>query len=191
MKIAMPDEEVRVVKTYYRESKIILEYGSGGSTVYASKFPNKKITSIESDGAFALKVDDEIRSCNNTKSVPLIIPVDIGETGDWGFPKGAEKWYNFHKYANHPWDMSNRDHPDVVLIDGRFRVACFLTTLFRITKPTTVLFDDYHDRPNYHEIENVVQPSEMIGRMAIFKIQPMQLPIQALPAIYSSYSDPH
>jgi protein O-GlcNAc transferase len=36
--------------------------------------------------------------------------------------------------------------PDVVLIDGCFRVACFLACWANIQRPTTVIFDDYTER---------------------------------------------
>ncbi len=78
------------------------------------------------------------------------------------------------------WDLDGFVHPDVILIDGRFRAACFLTALFKITKPTLVLWDDYKERPAYHEVEVLVKPAEMVGRMAIFELSPMAVPPERL-----------
>jgi hypothetical protein len=62
--------------------------------------------------------------------------------------------------------------PDLVLIDGRFRVACLMTVLLRIQRPVRVLFDDYADRPKYQRAEALVRPRRMIGRMAEFEVDP-------------------
>jgi hypothetical protein len=37
--------------------------------------------------------------------------------------------------------------PDLVLIDGRFRLACFLHPLLAAAPGTPILFDDYTNRP--------------------------------------------
>ena len=85
------------------------------------------------------------------------------------------------------WDLPEFVHPDVVLIDGRFRAACFLTTLFRCTRPLTLLWDDYIDRPAYHEVESLLKPVEMIGRMARFDVVPMPIPADRLLWVIQTY----
>ena len=60
--------------------------------------------------------------------------------------------------------------PDLVLIDGRFRVCCFLTSLARAEAGTILLFDDYRDRPLYHLVEEFVQPSRQCGRQTAFVV---------------------
>jgi aminoglycoside N3'-acetyltransferase len=63
-----------------------------------------------------------------------------------------------------------------VLIDGRFRVACFLATCASIKKETTVLFDDYESRTHYHLAEKLFDKIDGIdNRMAVFKIKPNML----------------
>ena len=61
--------------------------------------------------------------------------------------------------------------PDFVLIDGRFRVACFLTTLLYAEKDTLVLFDHYVDRGIYKIVEKFIKPIQINGRQAVFRIQ--------------------
>ena len=58
--------------------------------------------------------------------------------------------------------------PDVVLIDGRFRVACFLYALIHTKPGTVIIFDDYADRPEYHVVEEVISPVEVDQRQAKF-----------------------
>ncbi len=99
-------------------------------------------------------------------------PVDIGETGPWGRPVDASKWDRFYRYPLAIWDEPFFRHPDVVLIDGRFRTACFAACVMRITRPTTVLMDDYGVREKYQMVEKIVKPDFMVGRMAHFSLTP-------------------
>ena len=60
--------------------------------------------------------------------------------------------------------------PDVVLIDGRFRVACFLTSLLKSKVGAVIIFDDYSDRNHYHVVEEFVEVSHLEQRQAIFVV---------------------
>ena len=78
----------------------------------------------------------------------------------------------------------------MILIDGRFRIACFVTAYLRATKPIIVLFDDYLDRPHYHVIERLLAPTEFVGRMARFDLQPMMhLPREQLTWLIARYNE--
>jgi protein O-GlcNAc transferase len=78
----------------------------------------------------------------------------------------------------------------VILIDGRFRIACFVTAYLRATQPMIVLFDDYLDRPHYHVVERLVKPSEFVGRMARFDLQPLtHLPREELTWLVASFNE--
>lgn len=66
-------------------------------------------------------------------------------------------------------------NPSLVLIDGRMRKACFAASLLNAESETTILFDDYSDRSHYHEVEQIVKPSLIIGRMAEFIIHPKMI----------------
>lgn len=169
--LSFPLEEMQLVRRVYDSAHIILEYGSGGSTVLGSEWPGKLVFSVESDHAWAIRLQHEI-DLRNLPSPALVYHVDIGPTGNWGRPLGPEAWTRFHRYPLAIWDEPFFRQPDVVLIDGRFRPACLMAVLLRTQKPVTVLFDDYTERPAYHSVEAFLKPSEMVGRMAVFHVQP-------------------
>ncbi len=81
--------------------------------------------------------------------------------------------------------------PDLVLIDGRFRVACFLTTLLQARPGTIVLFDDYVGRnERYGQVETYVQPDRLVERMAVFTV-PHELPVHDIALdLATFYMDP-
>ena len=60
--------------------------------------------------------------------------------------------------------------PDLVLIDGRFRVFCFLTSVNLAPVGTKILFDDYTNRPFFHVAEEFCEKIETFGRQALFEV---------------------
>ena len=76
--------------------------------------------------------------------------------------------HNFKKYAELLW--LNNEIPDLVLIDGRFRVLCFLTTIKFAPEGCKILFDDYNNRPFYHVVEEFCPKIDTCGRQALFEV---------------------
>jgi hypothetical protein len=76
--------------------------------------------------------------------------------------------HNFVRYTESLWVREEK--PDVVLIDGRFRVCGFLTSLMYANAGTIIIFDDYVCRPHYHIVEEFLEPDHFCGRQCIFKV---------------------
>jgi hypothetical protein len=105
-----------------------------------------------------------------------VIWSDIGPTKAWGFPTDQSGWSRYAQYPLAVWDLDTLRQPDVVLVDGRFRVGCAMAAALRTTRPVTLLFDDYVPRKQYHRIEQYIgAPRRVIGRMAEFEVMPMAL----------------
>jgi hypothetical protein len=189
-KLTMPDAEAMAVWTGYAGADVILEYGSGGSTVLGAEMPGKTIFSVESDATWLADMHSYFAE-NPPLATLHLHHGDIGPTKEWGFPKHDASYRKWHRYPLSVWELPEFLHPDLVFIDGRFRPACFLTALFRITRTTTVLWDDYIDRPNYHIVEKLVKPITMIGRMALFEISPMAVPVDKLAWVLDTYLRPN
>ena len=153
-------------------SRCYLEYGSGGSTIYANTIARvPAIITVESDRAWAQRV---AAALDKQASRIFIAHCDIGETGAWGAPTNTDKAHNFWQYMVAPWDLAKKHGqvPDTVLIDGRFRVASFLYSLLASRVGTTILFDDYFDRPEYFVVEEFCALESRHGRMGVFIASP-------------------
>lgn len=188
-KLTMPDDEAGAVRDAFSQAGVILEYGSGGSTVMAAEMTGKCVFSVESDRDWLNQMQLWFEA--NPPAADLTLHhADIGPTKSWGYPQGNEGLRLWPGYAISVWDRPNFLHPDVVLIDGRFRQACFLTTIFRIQRPVTVLWDDYVPRSAYHRIEQFFRPSRHVGRMAIFNVEPTPIPADRLGLIVETYLRP-
>lgn len=187
--VTFPPEVAAYVKQAYAQASVILEYGSGGSTLIAASLPGKSVIAVENDAQWARDMQDWIANAA-LPSTPRIYPINVGETGKWARPKNARAWKRFHTYPLQVWDEPFFQEPDVILIDGRFRIACFVTAYLRATKPITVLFDDYLDRPHYHVVERLLAPTEYVGRMARFDVQPLtQVPRAELTWLVASFNE--
>ena len=171
LKPHMDEDGLLFFKKIIFSSKCYLEYGSGGSTIYAAntaKVPS--IISIETDKNWITKIKTSISSNSNL----YLVHCDLGEVGMWGFPKNREKIESFWEYSFRPWDIAENNllSPDTILIDGRFRISSFLVTLLNARPGTLVLFDDYFNRSNYWVVEEFCKPHEQHGRMGVFIVPP-------------------
>ena len=174
----MPEAEAEAVRAAYHGARRIVEYGSGGSTVFAATRTDAQLVSIESDPAWRDKVAGWIGAEGADRPGIELRHVDIGPVGGWGVPAGPGAFRRFPSYPLSPWVQPPAGWdagPDLVFIDGRFRVACMAATVLNAAAPLTVLWDDYADRPGYHAAEELAGPPDMIGRLARFSIVPRTL----------------
>lgn len=178
-----------LLREHLARSRVFLEYGSGGSSVMATRMGVEKIYSVDSDLAFLTAVQSKVAEATGAAYLPIY--VDIGPTGDWGHPTSREFAHLWPNYAREPWSMLRDavDKPDLVLVDGRFRIASFLTSLLHAPAGCVILFDDYEDRPIYHVVEQYLKPVRTAGRMAQF-IVPVQRPAGLDKAVAQYCQDP-
>ena len=66
----------------------------------------------------------------------------------------------------------------MILIDGRFRVACALNVLKHINRDTYVYIHDFTDRPKYHVLLNyyeIVDKADRLVKLRKIKEAPQSL----------------
>ncbi len=143
-------------------SKAYAEYGCGESTVWVASNTNCKILSVDSSREWISSVEKRVSKTDSLKAKWI----DLGDLGNWGRPVSYVNCFNFKDYTD--WIWKQELSPDVVLVDGRFRVACFLTSLLKSKEGTRIIYDDYTNRPHYHYVENFIKPIQTCGRQALF-----------------------
>tara|TARA_B100000212_G_C27348933_1_gene522701 strand:+ start:171 stop:809 length:639 start_codon:yes stop_codon:yes gene_type:complete len=139
------------------------EYGCGQSSKWMLNNTSSKVISVDSSKEWVKKVKKENK---NYQSRLIINYIDLGKISSWGRPISYEKSCNFSHYTDFIWQQSEK--PKLVLIDGRFRVCCFLTSLKFADAGTKIIFDDYVNRPYYHFIEKYVSRVNEYGRQCLF-----------------------
>ena len=151
----------QLFKEVLSKAKIYAEYGSGASTIWVAKNTNCQIYSVDSSQAWLDIVEKKAAESSRLH----LHYSNIGKTVRWGVPINYEMAENFFDYTDWVWSKAT---PDVVLIDGRFRVCCFLVSILNANPGTTIIFDDYVEREYYHFVEKFVKPKAYCGRQALF-----------------------
>jgi hypothetical protein len=166
---------LKYFETAIPNTSCYLEFGSGGSTVFARRFVDC-LVSVESDKRFARAVEAALEA-DPSRAEVIVIPVNIGLTEEWGRPvfktPTARRILRWQAYPKAPWKLlSDRGiQPDFVFIDGRFRLACALETLLNLRPDNScpLVMDDYESRPHYTAVEQFADLAEMHGRMGVFR----------------------
>ena len=160
--------------TELQKASVYLEFGSGSSTIVASGSSIERLVSVESDADFLRAVSHRIYNSGTPIPQVDLLQANIGATGPWGVPLlKARAWGSRRKwprYSTAPWSDFGPDFAaDLILIDGRFRVACALAVVTnQASSKWTMLVDDFDERSEYQPITAFAQLKEMRGRMAVF-----------------------
>jgi len=137
-----------------------LEFGSGGSTALAVELGIRRIVSVDTDPAWLRRTKESIGERLRDRPIELI-HCDIGPVEEWGRPIGRDKIENWPQYFIEPWRRFHASNatPDLIYIDGRFRVACALFSLFNLNARrrlfrtrSRILVHDFLGRPEYEPI---------------------------------------
>jgi hypothetical protein len=168
-KPAMSEAEAAALKRYMCAATHYFEFGAGGSTVLASECPNlKTVRGAESDPAWIRQITPFLDMANSRCRVDH---ADIGPVKEWGHPVNigaqAAKIPNYWK-ALERVVVEEGVKPDLVLIDGRFRVMCCLTTL-ELVPAATICIHDFTIRPEYHCILPFCEVVETVGTLVVLR----------------------
>ena len=145
--LTLPEAEATRLTAAYEAAGVILEYGSGGSTVMAAEMPGTAVFAVESDADWAEMMRGWFAANPPAEGSSVeMIWSDIGPTREWGYPADRSGWRRYARYPLEVWDRGDFRQPDVVLVDGRFRTGCALAAAFRSVRPVTVFVDDYRRR---------------------------------------------
>lgn len=168
----MSEARVQALTEQLRRSRTYLEFGMGGSTALAAWLGVEHIVSTDSSPEWISNVHQQIAGLGTRSRSIQLLHADLGEIGDWGHPKNTEKIHNWPNYFHGPWKVVRQKglEPDTVLIDGRFRVSCFLYSLGNLQPGATIVWDDYLYRPEYHVVEQILKPVRLADDMAFFEV---------------------
>jgi len=168
----MEEDDANVFLQELQHATRYLEYGGGGSTIIAAR-QGLSTVCIESDKKFLTAISNKIQPIDHNV---ILHYADIGITGRWGRPikllstRRSRQRYPDYVYA--PNQYVQDTFFDLVLIDGRFRVACalyiFLRALTLDIQPL-VCFDDYARRTMYQAVTQFCKPDWVGTYMALFR----------------------
>lgn len=177
----MTEAEIGLFRRALHGCSRYLEFGAGGSTGFVLASGVTNIVSVESDPEWvsALRSMGPLADAIATGKLHLLHG-DIGPVGKWGYPAGTANKSLWRQYPNAPWPVWEKlgAAPQLVLVDGRFRVACALrTALWFLTtgrgSDVNILCHDLGpERPGYESIFNWFDPIERVDTLAFARMKP-------------------
>lgn len=168
-------------------NKNVVEFGGGGSTFQISKIA-RTLTTIESDKYFAnlLKSKLEFKS---TSCPVYILYANIGITKIYGAPIDSLSFIYRNRYPSYTdiyfKNLISYPPVDVIIIDGRFRLATALATLLHINHRYTLIFDDYYSRDYYHVFDEFSKTGTKLGDTLIVTLNPLEVDRQRVTYLYN------
>jgi hypothetical protein len=176
---AMLDSEFLLFKKHYLSANQIIEYGAGGSTYFAVTNTNASIVSVEADLDWieSLRKEAPIAKAEDEGRLQ-IIHFDIGPVGRWSYPKDESKIHRWSGYPSSPWRTRNgvlgfllgrNRQPDLVFVDGRFRLAAILTSILNSAPGIKIMVHDFWNREYYHPALAFLDEIESVETLAIFR----------------------
>ena len=168
---AMSESETSCYGSLLDRAESLVEFGAGGSTPYAVTRHVSRIVSVESDPAWIerLRTNSEIVAAEKAGRLTLI-HADVGPVTRYGAPADSSISHKWPAYPLAPWESCSR--PEVVLVDGRFRVACIAQAVLHCKRTALIAVHDFWTRPDYHEALCVLEWVSSIGSLGVFRSRP-------------------
>lgn len=140
-----------------RKAKAYQEFGMGGSSLLAVREHVEQIVTVDSDPAWVASVKSHPEIAPRCIDGTLIaLHADIGPVREWGYPLDRthiDKWPKYISAAWQAWGKLGK-LPDLVFVDGRFRVACCFSVALVCSRsndhPVRVLLHDLSDERRHY-----------------------------------------
>ena len=158
MKPMMTRRDSQMITEAYSKHKRYFEIGTGGSTFTAVKQGVLVMGAVESDRDW----HNLMKRVIPTECGANLQLVDFYTKNCLGYPAKNTTYEDWKKYFR---SYNPEYKADMIMIDGRFRVACALNILPYITNETAVFIHDFFDRPRYHvvlQFYNIVNKGDVL-----------------------------
>lgn len=165
---AMSPAEIELFESCLDQAHHYYEFGSGGSTKLAASM-GLTVHGVESDARWLEQLRSEVGSACRVQHV------DIGPTKEWGYPVDLRAADQFPDYSR---SIHAHDRPfDLVLVDGRFRVACTLETIDYLVEKgdlatARIFIHDFWNREHYKPVLEFLDAEKTVETAGLFKIKP-------------------
>jgi len=156
-----------ILEEFFPISSEYFEWGAGHSTLLAIHEKKLKVVSVDVDFDL-LTVLDQIALKNSASFKPYPVLYNSYTLNEWSFLRDKSRLSMAALEYTSPFSL--HANSDLILIDGRFRLFCFYQIATKMKVSTTVIWDDFQNRPWYHSVEEFIKPDKFIGRAAVFRL---------------------
>jgi hypothetical protein len=180
------------------QTRAYFELGTGGSTLMAVRAGVGQIVSVDSDNTWieAVRAHPEVALRCADGSTSLLY-ADIGPVADWGRPADRSAIRQWSRYISAGWaEWARRESlPDLILVDGRFRIACCLSValitahLPSAALPRILLHDVDEKRAHYREALECLEQVDQVGTLLIMRPSKQKSPALVLARVLEKQFD--
>jgi hypothetical protein len=170
---AMSPVEIAFYRELLSRCPAVVEFGMGGSTALAAQRTGGVVHSVESNFQWADRVslDPHVsRAIQNKRA--FLHRVDVGRTDNLGYPlddASAQRWPLYYRSV---WGHLRPSAIDMVLVDGRFRVACALTSIAWCRDNALIVIHDFWTREHYHVVLDFTDVVDRVDDLVVLKRSP-------------------
>lgn len=170
------------------ESTAYFEFGMGGSSLLAVRAGMPSIVMVDSDPAWVASVrgHPEIAAYAATGKI-AVLHADIGPVREWGNPLDRSEVARWPRYLAAGWaEWAKRQIlPDLVFVDGRFRVACCYSVVLAtgggaLASPRVMLHDFNEERPHYRDVLEFFEIAEQVESLCLLRVKQETAPAAVL-----------
>ncbi len=198
------DQEPALFARALGASHRYLEFGAGGSTLSAIRQGIGMMVAVESDPAWinALRKHPEVAEAVSDGRLG-IVHGNVGPVAPLGYPHdhASEKpdKARWPGYIRAGWqEVSRRGYvPDLVYVDGRFRVGCCLSVVLACKEhaaagqaPQVLVHDIADDRPHYGPIFKFFDVVEAANTLCLLRIKADASTLDAFALLMEYQFDP-
>jgi len=168
------------------QAEVVLQYGCASSEIVCNESHVKTVLAVDANKA----VCDEIYTLIDVKEKLHLMYADIGSLDESGKqPISVEHFKLYHQYMIFPWALADKyaSMPDLVIIDGHFKVASFFYSLICAPENTKIIFNNFFDHPDHELIRNYSPLESRHGNAAVFLVRKNYI-VSELTAMIAKYS---
>lgn len=184
----MSKPEKAIFDKAINDSHHYLEFGLGGSTLRAIQKSKAIIYTVESSPEWLKYMRQYVIIGYSENKRLNIFPVNIGPTLDWGYPAPENSQELFEAYSSSVFESVDKKLIDLVLVDGRFRVACTLKSIIECYENNNlkILIHDFWHREQYHIVLRYLDTVSKADTIGLFSIK-KNIDIESVKKDYESY----
>lgn len=173
LRACMSADDQAMLRSYAEKATSVLEFGIGGSTGIFAEYEHLHLTGIDShpDWIAHCNADPRIAALE-AKGQLSLHHVDIGPVREWGFPADPATARKWPRYSLDIWQKLGSQEPDMVFVDGRFRLSCALQSLLRLPDLKYLSMHDFWNREHYFPILDFVTVLDRTDHLGVFAPRP-------------------
>lgn len=167
LKPRMTAGELGLFQSFTRHAQNYLEFGAGGSTCIAAASVGRSILSVDSSKDWLDKVGTLCAAYPEWVQ-PRLVHADIGPLKAWGAPADDSTRDRWPGYYEDIWRRPEAAQADLYMVDGRFRIACFMQILLHCQDDALIAMHDFRLRDSYAVILEVAREVASVETMSVF-----------------------